>query len=714
MAASLFSARWYRVADLKPRLRPQVRVQRRCWRDQLWYQLVDDASGRHHRLNDTAYQFVGRCDGQRNVQQVWDALIDAGGDAAPTQDEVVDLLIGLHDGELIQFDRVLDIDVLFQRRTDAVRRRRRSLVNPFAFRMPLGDPNALLARLDPLARWLFRAPVFWLWLLAVTLAALAAASNWSELSAYASLHLRSPGFLALLWGVFPVLKLVHEVGHGMAVRRWGGEVHEAGVSLLVLVPAPYVDASSASSFLGRRQRALVGGAGIMVELAVASLGLLLWLQVADGSVREVAFALAMIGSLSTLLFNGNPLLRFDGYYVLCDVLDLPNLATRSGTWWNHLLRRGLLRLPSTTPQLGAGERKWLLLYAPLSLAYRVLISLTIVLWLAGVWTFLALAAAAYFVVSVLIRPLARWASQSQASAAPGGEIVRTRLRIALLVVLPALLLFAVPLPYNTVVPAIVWLPEKAQLRPEVDGFIAALPVADAAEVAAGDLIVRLNNPELLAERENLVSRLLGLEAERYRLLLHDPVGAQQQAEFIARSEAELANAERRLGLLEVRAQAGGRLVMPRQVDLPGSFATHGSTLGYVFAPGDVMVRAAVPEKDIHLVQTRTVATYVKLVEAADRSLPAQVRIDTPAATRKLPSAALSEVNGGPFVTNPNDSDAVELLEPVFLVDLQVDGVLPQHVGERAWVRFDHGYASLAAQLYRRLSQLFLKQARVAG
>ena len=127
MTATLFSARWYRVADLKPRLRPQVRIQRKRWRDQRWFVLTDEATGRHHRINDAAYHFIGRCNGLRNVQQVWDGVLQMHADDASTQDEVVDLLVSLNEAELIQFDRTPDIDSLFQRRDASRQRRLRSL-----------------------------------------------------------------------------------------------------------------------------------------------------------------------------------------------------------------------------------------------------------------------------------------------------------------------------------------------------------------------------------------------------------------------------------------------------------------------------------------------------------------------------------------------------------------------------------------------------------
>ena len=125
----------------------------------------------------------------------------------------------------------------------------------------------------------------------------------------------------------------------MPVRRFGGAVHEMGISLVFLTPAPYVDATAANGFASARQRAVVSAAGIMVELALAALAMGAWLLLGPGLLHDAALAVLLICSVSTLLFNANPLLRLDGYHLLCDALQLPNLALRSQAWWSAQWRR---------------------------------------------------------------------------------------------------------------------------------------------------------------------------------------------------------------------------------------------------------------------------------------------------------------------------------------------------------------------------------------
>ncbi|HJW24259.1 MAG TPA: efflux RND transporter periplasmic adaptor subunit [Rhodocyclaceae bacterium] len=708
MTQSLFSAEWNRVARLQPRLRPQVRIQRLHRRGEHWYVLSDASTGRQHIVNESAYQFIGRCDGHHDVQRVWDAVLENQGDTAPTQEEIVQLLARLNEHELLQCDHATDTEGLFQRSEERSREKRRRLVNPFAFRFPLGDPSGWLPRLDSLAAFLFRPVMFWLWLALVALGALLAAANWGELQAQARASLAAPGNLAIAWLVFPLVKSVHELGHALAVRRWGGEVHEVGITLLVLVPAPYVDASASAGFAQRSRRAAVAGAGVMVETTLAVAALLVCLNVQPGLVRDVTFVVMAIGGISTLVFNGNPLLRFDAYFVLCDLLDLPNLAARSAGHWSHLVYRHLLRVPTEAPQAARGETPWLLLYAPLSFAYRLGVSVAIILWFGSKWFLLGLFAAVYVAVSMLLRPLTLWCKGALAAAAPGRELRRTRFGIALLAAVPGLLLFVVPAPLTTVAPAVVWLPENAHVRPEVDGFIAELPRRDGDMVQPGDLLVVLENPDLKAARDQLLSRLDGLQAELYQLLLRDPVGARNLMEQVDRTEAELRRSEQRIGQLEIRAQVAGRLVMPRQADMPGRFGHQGEDLGYVLNPATLRLRAAVPEMDAHLVRNRTRGVEARLADAPETPLPARLVQDEPAASYLLPSAALGERGHGPYPTDPADPQGRRSLTPVFLVDVTLPGVTLARVGSRSWVRFDHGSEPLAFQALRRTSQLFLK------
>ena len=354
MRESLFSPLWYRVAEKHPHISPEVRVQRQRVRDQRWYLLVNPTNGRQFRVNAEAWAFIGRCDGNLTVEQVWNALLAELRDDAPTQNDVIQLLNQLDEHELISYEHSADAATLARRRSERTKSRVQGFVNPFAMRVPLGDPSCFLRRFDAWPRPLYNPSTLAVWIVVMAIAFIAAASHWDSLAAHARTYMATPRYLLIAWLVFPVLKTVHELAHALAVKRWGGNVGGMGFSLFVLVPAPYVDASASAAFRSRYQRVVVGAAGMMAELVIAALALLVWLNVQPGLVGDIAFVTLFIASVSTVIFNGNPLLPFDAYFIACDVLDLPNLGPRSRTWWS----RALLRLVggSKAPEMMAVSR----------------------------------------------------------------------------------------------------------------------------------------------------------------------------------------------------------------------------------------------------------------------------------------------------------------------------------------------------------------------
>jgi putative peptide zinc metalloprotease protein len=713
---SLFSPLWYRVSNLHPQLSSNVRVQRQQWRDQLWYHLIDAAGNRQFRVNGKAYQFIGRCDGKCSVQDVWDTLLETLGDEALTQDEVINLMAQLDEHEMLKYEMAPNAKTLVERRDRRAKKRHRALLNPFAFRVSLGDPSKLVRRLDRVGAVLLTPPMLWIWIAVMAVALAVAASNWQTLVATATRYMGTPHFLLLAWISFPVIKALHELGHALAVRRWGGDVHQFGITLLVMVPAPYVDASAAGAFRARYQRVVVSAVGIMIELTLAAIALAIWLNLQPGLVRDLAFVTMFIASVSTVMFNGNPLLSFDGYYVMCDALDLPNLGPRSRAYWFERLRQLALlgARGGTSVEYAKGERKWLVLYAPLSLGYRLFISSLIVLWVGSYSVVLGTLAAIFVLITVCLMPAWRLISSVLASAPAGTPRFRARAALAGVALVIGAVLFAVPFPSHTLARGVVWLPDQAQVRAETDGFVAQILVKDGEQVKAGRLLLVLEDAELLVEQDMMSRKLAGLRADHYSVLLTNPLQAENVVEEIVQVRNQLQRVEERIEHLNIRAQMSGRLVIPRQDDLLGSMARRGDTLGYVLVSEQIRVRAALSEPDAALVRESTRSISVRLDDAPENAIRAQLIRDVPAATHDLPSRALGDRGGGPYATDPADENGLRTIEPVVLSDLKLPEAILQRVGGRAWVRYSHAATPIADQCYRLLRQLFLQHFNPAG
>jgi putative peptide zinc metalloprotease protein len=715
MSEPLFSGSWYRVAELKPRLRSHARIRRHRYRGETWYVVHDLASGQVHRFSAEGCLVIGMMDGRRTVQAIWEAALDRLGDDAPTQDEMIRLLGQLHGAEVLQCDVSPDTAELFQRHE----KRQRSkllgqIMSPMWWRVPLVDPDRFLAALLPWVRPLFGPLGAMLWLPVVLGGAVLAGVHWDALTGNLLDRLLLPQNLVSLWCSFAVLKAFHELAHGLATRAHGGEVHDMGVMFLVFSPLPYVDASAASAFPGKWSRILVGSAGILVELFLASLALFVWLGAEGGVVRSLAFNAVMVAGVSTIVFNGNPLLRYDGYYVLADLLEIPNLYGRSRTYLAYLCERYLFgRKDAEPPPSSASERVWFVCYAVASFLYRLLVVFAIAMWVLD-WSFyLGLVLTVPMLVAWFGLPLMKIVRHL--ATGPGLRRVRAR-AIAVtgaLAVLVIGLLGFVPVPARTRAEGVVWIPEEAWVRAGVDGFVERVTASPGASVRPGDVLIETRDPGLEARPRVLAARLAELRARYHAERSSDLVRAAIVAEEIRYTEAELGRIQEQLDLLTVHSRAEGTFVIPAAEDLPGRLVKRGELLGYVVKLDRIVVRTIVPQTEIDLVRRHTAAVQVRLSERLAEPLPATLVREVPGASEQLPSAALGATGGGSIAVDPRDAQGIVAVGKVFQVDLELPSALGLlNVGGRVYVRFDHGREPLAAQWGRQLRQLFLARLNV--
>src|SRR6202035_9890 len=464
--ASLFSNSWYRVAELKPRLRAHAQIHRQTFRGQVWYVLQDHQTGRFFRVSPAANRMLCLMDGRRTMREVWDIAGEHSADDPPTQDDTIQLLSQLHAADLLQGELPPDIAEIADRSQRADRRKlMQRLRNPMAMRLPLFDPDKLLDATLPLVRPLFSTVGFLAWLALVLTGATLAVLHWSELTSNVADRVLVAQNVALILCVYPLMKTLHELGHAYASKMWGGEVHEVGVMLLVFIPVPYVDASASAAFRQKRRRIVVGAAGIIVELALAAIAMIVWINASPGLGRAVAFNVILIGGVSTLVFNGNPLLRFDGYYILSDLIEIPNLATRANSYLFFLVQRYLLRIDGLdNPATAPGEAKWLLAYAILSFLYRMMVSFGIAVFLATRLFFVGTAMALWAVISIAALPMLKGIRFLATSPRLRGPRRRAFSVVGGMAAVAGAILFLVPLPYSTVAQGVVWIPDRAEVR----------------------------------------------------------------------------------------------------------------------------------------------------------------------------------------------------------------------------------------------------------
>jgi len=356
-------------------------------------------------------------------------------------------------------------------------------------------------------KWLLGWRGIMLWAIVVLPAIVLAALNWPELSENASDHILAADNFLMMGLSFLVLKAFHELGHGYAVKVFGGTVHEIGLMFLVFAPMPYVDASAASEFRSKWQRAFVGAAGMIVEVFIAAVGLYVWLAVEQGLVRALAYNVMLVAGISTVLFNGNPLLRYDGYYILSDILEIPNLAERATRYWGYLVDRYVFRTDGLREfEAARGERLWLLVYAPASFLYRVAVLLAIALFVASEYLAVGVAIAIWGLFTGIALPIGK--ALRRVFTSP--HLRRNRAPAVIttfgLILIVSIALFSIPAPLYTTTEGVVWFPESANVRAGASGFVRRLLVEPGHLVTMGEALLEGEEPTLKA----------GIDADRTR------------------------------------------------------------------------------------------------------------------------------------------------------------------------------------------------------
>jgi putative peptide zinc metalloprotease protein len=721
---SLFSQSWYRVAEIKPRLRGHIQVHHHVYRGSDWYVIQDYSSGQFHRFSNEAYLIIGMMNGERTMAEIWGAACELLGDDMATQDEVISLLSYLHQADILQSDMPPDISDLGDRnKRERLQKWLARLRSPAAMNFALWDPDGFLNRTSLIARLLFSRTGAFFWCLTVFCALALLGLHWGELASNVTDRILSTENLVLLALIYPVSRLLHELGHAYAVKRWGGEVHEMGIMFVVFFPLPYVDASWSSAFPSHRNRMMVGAAGILVDVFLSALGMIVWVLSEPGTVRVIAYNVLFICGLSTLLLNGNPLIRFDSYYVLADWLEIPNLADRSTRFLAYGLKRHLLRIKNLPAQKYApGEKAWLAVYAVLSFLYRIFIAFGIIFFIAGRFFIIGIVLAIWAGISILVVPpfMALRRTMKDISG-----MRKKQREVAFAVcfacaVLPAGLLFW-PFPSLTVTEGVVTVPEEGRVYAGADGFVVKVLTPSGTHVKKGDPLLYCDSPDLQAEIKVLSASVNEVQARLRATQAVKPMEVGTIRDELERVRAKLERARERSSEMMVRSPAEGVFILPAEEDWLGRSVRKGSPVGYVVDFSRTIVSVIADQSDIDKLRYDTERVEGRLAESPKTVYPAEILREVPEASKEIPSLALSVQGGGKVALDPNSKAAdsnkgspakPEAFEKFFLIEVELHGAKARGIGERVYIRLIHKRESLFSRGTRFFRRLLLKRLNV--
>ena len=664
------------------------------------YVVEDPLRGKFFRVGTAEFTFLSLLDGATPVSRAGGlAASHLNRDALSEQDALA-LCRWLVDSQLASTPQSATASRLHATRETNQRRRMYSLLNPLCIRIPLVNPDRALSAMHRVLAGFFSWPCVLLWCVLCASAAYIVATDWSHFAAAPAVVLDRNNWLCLA-AVWLGLKVLHETFHGLACKHYGGSVPEAGVMLLLLAPAAYVEVTSSWRFTSKWQRIVVAAAGMYVELLAAALAVVGWKCSPPGTLHWLCFDVAIMAGLQTLLFNGNPLLRFDGYFILADALEIPNLQGQGRQYLGYLWERYVLGWDSLLPERPLRERLWIQLYGLAAPLYRALLSIVLAATFIAVFAHLGmlLAAGMLFFWHVLpgamgVRSLLRHRAGHTTRA--GHLAVAAAVALAVI----GLAIFMLLRPATVTAPAAVDYSPLTVIRTESPGFVRTVCVHNGDYVPAGQILVALENDELrqslaglrLAARQSLI---------RGRMYFQDGQLAKYQAEqaqgeSLRKKEREV---QTQVDALTVRAPTAGHVIGRNLESLPGQYLATGAEIVMLGREDAKELTVAIAQDDLDpFLAQRGRPVAVRIRGAASEELLSPLAKVDPRAALALPHPALGSNVGGPLplrVQTDRENAAerasltYQLLAPrftgtVFLSAAQSNAL---HAGQVATVQF---------------------------
>ena len=729
---------------LNLRMRSDLIAERQRYQGRDFWIIKDPISLRYFRFEEEEYTLLKMLDGGRSPEQI-KRQFDF--DYAPqkiTMQELYQFIGMLYRSCLLVSDAAGQGTELKKRGDQrASQSFKSSLSNVLAIRFRGFDPDWILGCLDARLGWLFSWPALFV---AMCLWFAAAALLFTHFDVFLT---KLPGFheffaaknwiwLAL---VMAVTKVIHEFGHGIACKRFGGQCHEMGVMLLVMTPCLYCNVSDSWTLPDKWKRATIAMAGMYVEFILAAVAVFVWWFSQPGIINQLALNLIFVSSVSTILFNANPLLRYDGYYILSDLLEIPNLRQKATTILQRTMASWTMGIEARTDPFLPTRKKWLfVLYSISAAGYRWLITFSIFWFLYNM-----LEPYGAKVIGQLLALFAIWGllgmplmQAYRFFSVPGRFGTVKRGRAVLSMALLSLVVFGVlmiPLPFYVRCPMIIQPLQSESVYIEVPGRLKNVYVGLWQRLEKNQPILELENSELDDQVELLRKKVLESQSEfdtlrRASQTMHrdQELSSQLAIAFttMESAKADLSQREKDLELLKVNASCAGYLAPPDYIPKNnaeegklsswygyptedrnvGCYLDQSTVIGKVIADKTQMEAVLVVDQaDIEFVSTGQ-EVELFLNSASWETVKAVVANVSTAKMKSVPKG-LSSRFGGQVISSQNKDGVDAPNSATFQVSVPFEDPSTSYVqGTTGRAKIRSGSRTIGNRLWRLLQQTF--------
>ncbi len=715
---------------LQVRLRPDLVVQPQFYEGMTHYVIKDPLALKYFRFKIEEYFLLQQFDGKQTLQDVKKAFEKKYRPQTISIEDLTRFVAQLHEAGIILIDSSEQAKVLIRRRKKNRWRRIWSFfANILFIKIPVIDPERLLTGMYPYFRWLYTRTFVGLSLLSMLTALSLVLFNWK------TFYDKLPDFQSFFnwwtilsfWVCLAVVKIIHEFGHGLTAKHFGGEVHEMGMLFLVLTPALYCDVTDSWLLPNKWSRIWISAAGIYVECFLASIATFVWWYSQPGLLNSLAMATMFICSVNTILFNANPLLRYDGYYVLADWLEIPNLRIKSTQFFAYLMQEKVLGLEVPVQSyLPKTRRALFVTYALTSYVYRWFVTFAILWFLSQVLRPYKLEQVSYLLAVASLVPLVGTPVYQI------GKFIRTpgRLRkvkkvrvtafaVATIAIVAAVL--AIPTPLRVQGTFVLRLANPEIVYAEVEGQLVELDVKNGQWVTKDTVLAKLRNPQ---KQKELLERQLDHDVNfvKAQYFLTNPerdsrAQALRHQEMADKTEPIIKNITDQISKLTLVAERDGQVI-----GVPGK-----SKIGMWFKPGKptdteehteklffceigdphkLEAHMILEQSDINLLTLGNKA-WLKIDGKAETTYRATVGVIAPRASDQVPPE-LTNLAEGQIPAKPDPkTGVVHPLNPVYEVIIPIDNeTLELEPGLRGFAKIDGGTYTLAWWLLRWWNKVF--------
>lgn len=551
------------------------------------------------------------------------------------------------------------------------------------FRVPLVRPDGWLQRHVSWVAPLYTKGFTWLTLLVLVIGLVLVERDWTRFTSTLMDTFSWQGFVG--YGVALMgVKILHELGHAFTAKRFGCRVPTMGVAFLVMFPMAYTDTNEVWKLGLRQQRFKVAAAGVMTEGVVAVWATLAWTLLPEGLPKSIAFMLATTTWIATLAINSSPFMRFDGYFLLSDWLDMPNLHARSFALARWHMREWLFGLGHEPPEYFSRKMTvCLILFAYATWIYRLLLFLGIAalvyhFFIKAVGILLFVVEIGWFILMPFYKEIKEWPHLRTGQGKPA------RLWRPTLILLVAALILIAPWPARLSASGILRPTESYPVYAPAGAQIARLPWANGEQVKEGDVLMEMASPDLQLRWQRAQikldsvrhqAELTGIDAEQ-----RQNMQVLQQQEISAR--AELANVRAELALYAPRAPFSGVVQNIEPGLKAGVWVSNHERLATLVDPSDWRVETYLDEDDVRRIKVDDTARFY--ADGDSRlNLPLQVVAIERDATRQLVNGVLSSAAGGSVLTREKHGKLIPE-RAVYRVTLHSDQPPPEKAREQSW------------------------------